>query len=65
MPEINLADIILILLIAAAAVLAVRKMIRDRKKGGCSCGCAGCTSGTCAGRQPTGTVPVGRTKEAE
>ena len=36
-------DILLALLIAAALVLAVRKIIRDRRRGkGCGCGCGGC-----------------------
>lgn len=39
----NWIDILLAALIAAAMFFAVRKTIRDRKKGGCGCGCAGCT----------------------
>ena len=37
-------DIILIVLIACAAFLALRSVIRKRKNGGCSCGCADCPS---------------------
>ena len=34
--------------LAAFGVLAVRSLLRERKKGGCSCGCAGCPhSGRC------------------
>ena len=44
----NLADILLILVIACAAFLAVRKMIRDRKSGKtCSCGCGSSNCGAC------------------
>jgi len=49
-------DIILVLLIIAAVGLAVRKVIRNRKKGGCSCGCAGCSSGSCAERKQPGEI---------
>ena len=35
-------DIVLTLLIAAALLLAVRKLLRDRRQGRCSCGCASC-----------------------
>ena len=38
----NIATILISLALAAAAILAVRKLIRDRKKGGCSCGCSDC-----------------------
>ena len=37
-------DIILILIIAGAVFLAFRSVIRKRKNGGCSCGCADCPS---------------------
>ena len=39
----NLWDILLAAAIAAAAGLAVRRVIVNRKKGGCGCGCEGCT----------------------
>lgn len=36
-------DILLTLLIAAALLLALRKIIRDRRRGkSCACGCDGC-----------------------
>lgn len=36
-------DILLLLLVAAALLLAIRKLIRDRRRGKrCSCGCAAC-----------------------
>ena len=35
-------DILLVLLVAAALLLAVRKIVRDRRKGKCTCGCASC-----------------------
>ncbi|HHY53288.1 MAG TPA: FeoB-associated Cys-rich membrane protein [Clostridiales bacterium] len=46
----NLANIIPLLLIAAAVVLVVRKMIKNKKSGAssCGCGCSGCAmSDTC------------------
>ena len=39
----NLWDILLVAAIAAAAGLAVRRIAASRKKGGCGCGCEGCT----------------------
>ncbi|HAG13100.1 MAG TPA: FeoB-associated Cys-rich membrane protein [Ruminococcus sp.] len=44
----NWIDIVLLLLIAAAVIRAVIVWRRSRKNGGCGCGCAGCTGGTCA-----------------
>ena len=49
----NVWDILLILLIAAAFVLAVGKWIRDRRRGGCGCGCGGCTG--CDSGRKSGT----------
>lgn len=44
-------DILLVALIAAALFLAVRKIVRDRRRGkGCSCGCGGCASDTSCSR---------------
>ena len=42
-------DILLVLLIAAAVLLALRKIVRDRRRGkSCSCGCSDCPdSGRC------------------
>lgn len=40
----NGADIILIAVIAAALALAVRRVWKTRKTGGCGCGCDGCTA---------------------
>lgn len=38
-------DYLLILLVAAALLLALRKLIRDRRQGkGCSCGCSSCAA---------------------
>ena len=53
----NLVDILLLVLLAAVIVLALRKAIRLRRQGGCSCGSAGCTGCTnplcsgCTGKQ--------------
>ena len=39
----NLADIIVIAVLAACVLLAVRAMGKKKKRGGgCSCGCSGC-----------------------
>lgn len=35
-------DILLVVLIAAALFLAVRKLVRDKKRGKCACGCETC-----------------------
>ena len=41
-------DILLGALIAAAVLLALIKILRDRRRGkGCSCGCGGCTRADC------------------
>ncbi len=47
----NAADIVLILLIAAAVIGAVVHIVRRKRQGkGCGCGCAGC-SGNCTSMQ--------------
>ncbi len=47
-------DILLGALIAAAVLLALVKIFRDRRRGkGCSCGCSGCTRADC----PTRKIP--------
>ena len=35
-------DILLVLLVAAALFFAVRRLLRDKKQGKCSCGCSAC-----------------------
>ena len=35
-------DVSLVLLVAAALFLALRKIVRDRRRGKCACGCADC-----------------------
>lgn len=47
----NIADIIIILLIAAAVFFAVRKMRKN--KGGCSCGCSNCEQ-SCSAKKSDG-----------
>ena len=38
-------DILLVLLVAGAVLLAAVKILRDRRTGkGCSCGCSSCAS---------------------
>ena len=46
----TILDLAVLALIGAGAVLAMRSIRRDRKKGGCA-GCTGRCSG-CAARQP-------------
>ncbi len=48
----NLASVILLLLVAAIIFFIVRKKIKDRKQGSCSCGCSGCSG--CAAHQKGG-----------
>ncbi|MBO4305909.1 MAG: FeoB-associated Cys-rich membrane protein [Clostridia bacterium] len=38
----NIATILISLALAAVVGLAVGKLIRDRKRSGCSCGCSDC-----------------------
>ena len=38
----NLWDGVILLLVLGIAVLAFRRMKKDRKQGGCGCGCEGC-----------------------
>lgn len=40
-------DIIFIILIALLMILALRKIIRQRKNGICGCGCGGCGKDCC------------------
>ncbi|MBR3397130.1 MAG: FeoB-associated Cys-rich membrane protein [Lachnospiraceae bacterium] len=54
----NGLDILLIIIIAAAVALAVRRLRADRKKGklcpGCSDGCSACSAGCRQRREDTG-----------
>lgn len=44
----NIWSIVIGALVLAAVIFAVIKIIKDRKKGKCSCGCEGCAfSNTC------------------
>ena len=36
-------DIIIIVMLSAVFAAAIRSAIKRRKKGGCGCGCEGCT----------------------
>ncbi len=43
-----MVDFIIVGLILAAVVLAIRKIIKNQKSGGCGGGCSGCSSaGSC------------------
>lgn len=54
----NIADLILILLLLCAVILAVRSIIKT-KKNGCGCGCSGCSSCTaCSLKGRTGQKPA-------
>ena len=48
-------DYILIALIILAAAAAFRKIRKNRRNGGCSCGCAGCTAAGCPQKMENGT----------
>ena len=39
----NVWDIVILAVVAAALFLAVRKVRRNRRTGGCGCGCEGCS----------------------
>ena len=47
-------DWLILILIAAAVLFAVRKIRRTGKSGGCSCGCSDCPAcpACCASRSP-------------
>ena len=48
----NIWSIVIGALVLAAVIFAVIKIIKDRKKGKCSCGCEGCAfSNTCRSPQ--------------
>ena len=40
----NAADILLLALLAAALIWAVVRCVKNAKRGGCGCGCDGCTA---------------------
>ena len=53
MPELNVQTIVVGLILLAVVALAVRSILRQHRRGGCSgcsCGCEGCGgSGSCGG----------------
>lgn len=50
----NIWDILILLLVAFAAVTALRAMRSKKQNGGCSCGCSGCKK-ECTIRQEENT----------
>ena len=49
--DMNLPTFVILLILAVAVGVVVRKMIKDKKAGkGCS-GCSGCSGGCCGGHQ--------------
>ena len=54
----NLANIVIIVILAFVVGLAVRSMIRNKKAGksscGCDCGSCGACAGSCAMQRKTG-----------
>ena len=44
----NLSDVLILLAVLLLVFSGVRRMIRRKREGKCSCGCAGCTG--CARR---------------
>ena len=58
----NLWDVVLLAAVALAAVLAGRKLIRDRKHGGCACcgDCASCGRGCVTGASGGRDTPPAR-----
>ena len=49
----NVWDIVILAQVAAALFFAVRKVRKNRRAGGCGCGCAGCTKSAQCGRLGT------------
>ena len=39
----SIVEIAIIAVLAAAVFFAVRRIVKMKKSGGCSCGCAGCS----------------------
>lgn len=39
----TVGDYIILAVIAAAVFFAVRSLVRQKKRGGCGCGCSGCS----------------------
>lgn len=51
----NFATIFVGLIVLALVALALRSVLRSRKKGGCAGGCSGCSlAGTCHAGKPSG-----------
>ena len=52
----KLIDSVLIAVLAAVIGLAIRRVVRTRRSGGCGCGCPGCTGNRCSSshNRPTG-----------
>lgn len=50
-----LPTVIVGLIIAAIVVFAIVSVVKQRKKGGCSCGCEGCSSSSACGTKPSKT----------
>ena len=46
----NGVDILLIVILAAVLIGAVRHTVKRRKSGGCGCGCGGCLDDRCPDR---------------
>lgn len=61
--------VVICLLIAAAVVLAIVSIVRDKKKGkscSCGCGCADCAmNGACHASHPTDKSAENKTTENE
>ncbi len=43
----NLSNIIIVAVLLAAVLFALRSVVKKRKSGGCGCGCSGCSG--CSG----------------
>ena len=39
----SILEIVIIAVLAVAVFFALRRIVKTRKSGGCSCGCAGCS----------------------
>ncbi len=44
-----MATLVVGLLLLVAVILAIRSVLRDHKKGGCTHGCSGCSLSGCGG----------------
>ena len=56
----SIVEIAIIAVLAAAVFFAVRRIVKMKKSGGCSCGCAGCSKACAMARGKEAPSKTGR-----